>query len=72
MAYATQITTGSHSGLSARFSLLLTNFRAGIARRKVYTQTLRELGSLSNRELADLGLNRSIIRRVAYQAAYEA
>lgn len=71
MAYATQITTQSQNGLNARFATLLTNLRARLARRKIYTQTLRELQSLSNRELADLGLNRSIIRRVAYQAAYE-
>ncbi len=72
MAYATEITTGTQSGLSARFSALLIDLRARLARRKVYNQTLSELQSLSNRELADLGLNRSIIRRVAYQAAYEA
>ncbi len=71
MAYATEITTGTQSGFSARFTGLLIDLRARLARRKVYNQTLSELQNLSNRELADLGLNRSIIRRVAYQAAYE-
>ena len=42
------------------------------ARRRLYRETLRELGQLSNRELSDLGLHRSMIRRVAWQAAYEA
>ena len=31
---------------------------------------MNELQGLSNRELADLGLSRSEIRRVAYHAAY--
>lgn len=42
-----------------------------ISRRRLYRRTLNELGSLSNRQLADLGLNRSMLRRVAWQAAYE-
>ncbi|WP_085307184.1 DUF1127 domain-containing protein [Planktotalea arctica] len=40
-------------------------------KRKIFNQTVRELSSLSSRELADLGLNHSMIRRVAYQAAYQ-
>lgn len=42
------------------------------AKRRVYRQTLRELNALSAREMADLGLNRSMIRSVAYEAAYGA
>lgn len=72
MAYATQINTGTQSGLGARFAALFTNLRDQIVRRIAYFQTVRELRHLSDRELADLGLNQSIIRRVAYQAAYEA
>lgn len=41
------------------------------ARYRVYRETISELSSLSNRELADLGLNRSMIKRLALQAAYE-
>ena len=40
-------------------------------RYRLYRQTVNELTALSGRELADLGLNRSEIKRVAYQAAYE-
>ncbi|MDA7425507.1 DUF1127 domain-containing protein [Thalassococcus lentus] len=47
------------------------DLRARLARRRVYKQTFGELSALSNRELADLGLNRTEIRRIAYQAAYE-
>lgn len=41
-----------------------------LARRKVYHQTLRELRALSARELQDLGIHRSMITRVAHEAAY--
>ena len=37
-----------------------------------YRTTVRELSDLSDRELADLGLNRSNIRSIAYEAAYKA
>lgn len=58
-----QLTEGGFTALKAKFS-------EALARRKVYRQTLTELRSLSNRELADLGLNHSMITRVAYEAAY--
>ncbi|WP_299724943.1 DUF1127 domain-containing protein [uncultured Tateyamaria sp.] len=48
-------------------------FEAAAARhatRRVYKTTLRELQALSNRELADLGLHRSELSRVAWEAAY--
>jgi len=41
-----------------------------LERRAVYRTTLNELSSLSNRELADLGMSRSGLRAVAYEAAY--
>ena len=41
------------------------------SRYKMYRRTLNELSALSDRELADLGLNRSGLRRMAYQAAYD-
>lgn len=39
---------------------------------KVYRKTLNELDSLSNRELADLGIHRSAIKGIALEAAYGA
>ncbi|WP_439523780.1 DUF1127 domain-containing protein [Marivita sp.] len=54
-----------------RVNALVAEYRAKAARRKIYRNTLRELSALSDRELQDLGLNQSELRRVAYQAAYE-
>lgn len=49
-------------------------FRAALAekaeKRKVYRTTMTELQSLSNRDLADLGLSRSMIPNIAFEAAY--
>lgn len=57
-----------------RFADRVSNFRATVAdkmaKRKVFLTTLRELQSLSNRDLADLGLSRSEIKGIAFEAAY--
>lgn len=71
MAHATQIAAGTHNGLAARFAALTETFRARNAKRKIYNQTYRELAGLTDRDLSDLGLSRTEIRRVAWQAAYE-
>lgn len=39
------------------------------AKHRVYKATIRELDMLSNRELADLGMHRSELKRVAWEAA---
>lgn len=54
-------------GQSARFETL----RASWGRYWRYRRTLNELAALSARDLADLGLHRSMLRRVAYQATYD-
>lgn len=71
MAYETNSISGVGTGLMDRLNSLVADYRAKAARRKVYRDTLRELSALSHRELCDLGLNQSEIKRVAYQAAYE-
>ncbi|WP_134678960.1 DUF1127 domain-containing protein [Paracoccus ravus] len=53
-----------------RFGNLFADLRDYFARRSLFRQTVRELNDLSGRELADLGINRSMIRSVAYQAAW--
>ncbi|MEX0351513.1 MAG: DUF1127 domain-containing protein [Paracoccaceae bacterium] len=63
---------------SAANGLELSGFYAGIENLKtrfeqyrVYRRTLGELSALSERELADLGMHRSMIRRIAMEAAYD-
>lgn len=58
------------SGIGGRVSALFASASDAWQRRRVYRQTLRELNSLTSRELNDLGLNRSLITRVALEAAY--
>ncbi|MBV2358191.1 DUF1127 domain-containing protein [Thalassococcus sp. CAU 1522] len=71
MANVTDSFSRTQGGLGGRFAALVVDLRARLARRRIYRETLRELNTLSERELNDLGLNRSVIRRVAWQAAYE-
>ena len=71
MAFASDMNSRSQTGSSAFFTTLVADLRSRFARRRIYRKTLSELASLSDRELSDLGLNRGVIRRVAWQAAYE-
>jgi uncharacterized protein YjiS (DUF1127 family) len=74
MAVLDLIHSGSHRTAAGNgvIATLMGNVRDSMARRAVYRQTLRELNDLSNRDLADLGLNRGVIRSVAYEAAWGA
>ncbi|WP_417257703.1 DUF1127 domain-containing protein [Celeribacter sp.] len=49
---------------------LFANIAERYARYTVYRETMNELSDLSDRDLADLGLARSTIKSVAYEAAY--
>ncbi len=68
MAHATNIHLGQLS-LADRAAALVAAIREAVQRRRVYRQTLRELGALSTRELNDLGISRSMITRIALEAA---
>ncbi|KGJ06796.1 Uncharacterized conserved protein YjiS, DUF1127 family [Paracoccus halophilus] len=57
---------------TGRIAKFVADLRDNMARRSVYRQTLRELDELSDRDLNDLGLSRSSIRSVAYEAAWGA
>lgn len=65
------VNTDRGTGLFHRLGTAMRLLGARYARYRVYRDTLAELQSLSERELADLGLSRSMLRRVAYHAAYE-
>jgi len=52
-------------------TLFVATLRARYARWRLYRRTLSEMAGLSNRELADLGLHRSELKRVALMAVYE-
>jgi len=67
MAAAQQISAVNIASPVGFLDALLVKF----VRYRLYRQTVNELSALTSRDLADLGLNRSEIKRVAYQAAYE-
>lgn len=70
MAYSTDL-SHAQSGLTGWMAASVNALRTRMEKRRVFRTTMNELGSLSNRELADLGLHRSMLRRVAWQAANE-
>lgn len=51
---------------------VLETLREALARRRLYRRTLSEMTALSDRELAELGMPRSDLNRIASQAAHEA
>lgn len=53
-----------------RIVAMMSDLRGAYARRRVYQQTYNELSALTSRELNDLGIARSMIRRLAMEAAY--
>ena len=69
MAY-TSTTRGGNATILERLGAVGRSMQAVLERRRLYNQTLRELRSLSDRELADLGLHASTIADVAREAAY--
>lgn len=71
MAYTTH--SAAHRGhVAERAVAFFDDLKTRYARYRLYRKTLNELSALSARDLADLGLHRSMLKRVAYMAAYEA
>ena len=64
MAYLN--TAAAPQGLSG----LRARIQDAMEKRRIYRTTLSELSGLSNRELADLGIARSMIKGIALEAAY--
>lgn len=57
-------------GLMDRITNTVKSVKESLHRRRVYNQTVSELRGLSTRELNDLGISRSMITRIALEAAY--
>ena len=57
-------------GLSDRIGAFLRNLQDARGRYRVYRQTVRELNALTDRDLSDLGINRTMIDSIAVEAAY--
>lgn len=70
MAFLTD-TFSANSTFGDKIAALWTEIKEANAKRVVYNTTVRELNALSGRELADLGIHRSMIRRLALDAAYK-
>ncbi len=59
------------NGRTSRVADLVGDITLRVQRYKTYRRTLEELEALSEREMADLGISRSMIRAIAYKAAYD-
>lgn len=68
MAYTSTATVG----IIDRVRSALADLAARSRRARAYRTTFNELTVLSSRELADLGIHRSEIKRIAYTAAQTA
>lgn len=53
-----------------RLADMAVEIKTDYAKWRMYRRTLTELRALPARELADLGMHRSMIKRVALEAAY--
>mgnify|MGYP003959355667 CR=1 FL=1 len=69
MAYATEVSLRNIT-LTDRAIALWGTVKDNLAKRSAYRRTVKELGALSSAELNDLGLNRSMIRQIAYETTY--
>lgn len=54
----------------SRLQNAFSDWKERRAKRRLYVQTYNELSGLSNKDLADIGLNRSMIQSVAYHSVY--
>ncbi|RME95320.1 MAG: DUF1127 domain-containing protein [Alphaproteobacteria bacterium] len=70
MAYASVHHHTQTGGILGSLRNAFTALRAAWERSRVYANTYNELAALSDRDLHDLGISRSEIKRLAYEAAY--
>jgi uncharacterized protein YjiS (DUF1127 family) len=65
------VTHNKNTGFFSVFNDFIEEMKRKREIRRKINQTIRELHSLSDRELSDLGLNRSMIRQVAMEPYYD-
>jgi len=70
MAFVTLPRVSAPTALPVRALYAFENFRKTMRQRAMFRKTITELNALSDRELHDLGLNRSMITDVARTAVY--
>ncbi|MEY8120445.1 DUF1127 domain-containing protein [Falsihalocynthiibacter sp. BN13B15] len=70
MAFATNI-RATEAGILDRIIAAYKGLVERNEQYKVYCATYNELNALSGRELADIGMNRSMINDIAIEAAYK-
>ena len=70
MALATDFIASKH-GLTERLFAMVADLGERLRKARAFRRAYNELAALPDSQLRDMGLNRSMIRRVAYQAAYE-
>ena len=69
MAFVTEVSLRNIT-LTDRAIALWGTIKDNFVKRKAYRRTINELCALSSAELNDLGLNWSMIRRIAYETTY--
>lgn len=69
MAYASTYQI-AQQGVADRLAAFAANSVERFRKAREYRKTVSELKALPNAMLADLGLNRSMVRRAAYEAVY--
>jgi uncharacterized protein YjiS (DUF1127 family) len=62
--------TGASAGIRRKRPVMFANLVRAIRQWKRYNQSLSELSRLGDRELADIGISRSDIPRVAWNATH--
>ena len=70
MAYSNTV-ADHRPGLGERLGMFVRHVQDVRAREAVRRRTHRELSELSDRDLADLGVHRSMIGQLAHEAAYK-
>jgi uncharacterized protein YjiS (DUF1127 family) len=70
MAYVNNSTMLRNDSTGTGLAGIVAKVKLSLQRRAVYNRTVRDLLALSDRDLSDLGINRTQINQIAREAAY--